>query len=502
MLDRMGRGSSRAAFALKRMRSVTLALVLVAASALGSGGWLVSAQADVNSGALFLRKVPSAILNDQTNSMSVGVDAAGGLHAAFVNFSSDNSGNYHAYYDYCPPAQDCSNAAHWTLVNLLTVAASATIMESTELAVDAQGRPRVIIVTSDNGDPFLDHYLFAACDSGCTSAAHWTHVDVTDITAGVNTFIFQGNKHFFALDPQGRPRFVIDDGSHYDYLFCNSGCTSAASWNSLALHGQSDSGMGYYPPALAFNAAGQPRLLAPVQNTDTFQTNLNYWECSADDCGTNADSWSSVPLISPINPSAAVYSSLRLTHTGQPRFAYYGTPSGSDETLFYYWCAATCTSAANWHFHTVGLAPAADFHTSGQEPDLALDSQDEPRLSLQALDNTLGHGLGYAWCNQACESNSPSWQKELVDPNSQLDADWDRLPPFGCSFTGWIGANRSSLVLDKAGNPRIGYDAEHYSGQCQDPGLTGQDYRSVRFVFFHGNTLPGPYRLYLPLVTK
>ena len=32
---------------------------------------------------------------------------------------------------------------------------------------------------------------------------------------------------------------------------------------------------------------GQPRLLAPVQDTDTFQTSLNYWECSAGDCGTN-----------------------------------------------------------------------------------------------------------------------------------------------------------------------------------------------------------------------
>jgi len=493
----------RSRWGVSRGSSVVLVLALVAVAASpGAARPPLAASAVSSAGAVFLRKIPSAILNDQTNSLSVGVDSTGGTHAAFANFSTDNSGNYHAYYDYCAPAQDCADPAHWSLVNLMTVASSATIMDETELAVDAQGRPRVVIVTTDNGDPFMDHYLYAACDSGCASAGNWTHVDVTDTTSGVNTFIYDGNKHFFALDPQGRPRFVLDDGIHYDYVFCNAGCTSAASWSSLALNGQSDTGHGFNTPALAFNAAGQPRLLAPIQNTDTFQTNLNYWECSASDCGTNANSWSSVPLISPISGSAAVYSSLRLTHTGQPRFAYYGTPTGSDETLFYYWCASVCTNASNWHFHTVGLKPAADFNTSGQEPDLALDSQDEPRLSFQTLDSTLGNGLGYAWCNLACESGSPAWQKELVDPNSQLDADWDSLPPAGCSFSAWIGANRSALVLDKAGNPRIGYDAEHYSGQCSDPGLNGQDYRSVRFVFFPGNTLPGPYRLYLPLTRK
>jgi hypothetical protein len=71
--------------------------------------------------------------------MSVGVDAAGGLHAAFANFSTDTGGNYHAYYDYCAPGLDCANAANWTLVTLLTVASSTTIMDATQLALDPQG---------------------------------------------------------------------------------------------------------------------------------------------------------------------------------------------------------------------------------------------------------------------------------------------------------------------------------------------------------------------------
>jgi len=478
-------------------RWAALAALLLATGALGA--WpLLGAQAAVAAGAVFVRAMPTAILNDQTHSMSVGVDSAGGMHAAFVNASTDTNGDYHAYYDYCAPGADCGSAAHWTLVNLMTISSSVTIMEESQLAVNAQGHPRLIIVTTDNGDPFMDHYSYAACDSACTNRANWTITDVADTDSGVNVFIGQANKHFFALDPQGRPRFVLDNGTNYVYNVCNSGCANKANWSALTLNGPSDTGTGYNTPALAFNASGQPRMLAPI-STGFFQSDLHYWECSANDCATNADSWTDVAVISPFSGDAAAYSSLRLTHTGQPRFAYYGKPGGAAETLYYYSCNSACTTGAHWSHTSIGLAPEADFNSSGQEPDLALDSQDEPRLSFQTLDNTLGHGLGYAYCNQGCEAGGTSWQKRVADSNDQLNADWNRLPPAGCTFSSWIGGYRSSLVLDKAGNPRIGYDAQHFSGNCLDPGLVGSDYTTVRFVFFPGTSVPGPYRLYLPL---
>jgi hypothetical protein len=247
------------------------------------------------------------------------------------------------------------------------------------------------------------------------------------------------------------------------------------------------------------NCAGQPRLLAPLQD-NSLNTNLIYWVCDANDCATNASSWSNVALVSPISGLQATYSSLRMTHSGagEPRFAYYGTPDGSAESLYYCWCHSTCTSAGNWHFSSLGLVPAAGFETSGQEPDLALDSQDHPRLSFQTLDHTMGNGLGYGWCDVSCESGSPTWQKALADPNSQLNVDWNRVEA-GCTGGTWIGGYRSAVTLDAAGNPRIGYDAQHTSTGC--PGFD-QDYRSVRFVYFRGSTLPGPYRLYLPLLRK
>jgi hypothetical protein len=487
----------------RAFRSISLiaALMIVAAVAPLAPSRQPIAQASTTSGAVFLRKVASAVLNDQTNSMSVGADAAGGMHAAFVNYSTDTHGDYHAYYDYCAPGQDCADASHWTLVNLMTVSSSVKIMEDAQLVLTTQGHPRVIIVTTDNGGDFKDRYTYAACDAGCTNSGNWTITEVANADLGANTFIFEGNKHYFALDPQNRPRFIVDNGSNYVYLYCDAACATDTNWHALQLNGTSGAGQGFNTAALAINSTGHPRMLAPLVDQITFATNLNYFECNTNDCATNANSWTAVPVISPVNTDAAAYSSLRLTKLDQPRFAIYGQ-IGPNETLFYFWCQSACTSHANWHFSSVGLVPAVDFYSSGKQPDLALDSQNEPRVSFQTLDPTLGNGLGYAWCNFSCESGGASWQKRLADPNSQLNSDWPRLPIAGCTYSSWIAGYRSALVLDKAGNPRIGYDALHFSGNCSDPSLNGSDYRTVRFVYFAGTTLPGPYRLYLPLLMR
>jgi hypothetical protein len=259
------------------------------------------------------------------------------MHAAFADFSTDTNGNYHACYNFCAPGHNCANTANWTLVNLMNVSSTLTIMDESQLAVDAEGHPRVMIVTSDNGGSFMDHYYFDAGDGDCTNAANWHGAEVAGITRENFPFIYQSNKHFLTLDPQGRPRFVLDNGVNYEYHSCD----------------------------------------------------------------------------------------------------------------------LACTSAGNWHFSGMGLVPAASFETSGQEPDLALDSQDHPRLSFQTVDHTLGNGLGYGWCDVSCESGSPTWQKVLADPNSQLNVDWNRVAA-GCTGGTWIGGYRSALALDAAGNPRIG----------------------------------------------
>ena len=107
---------NRAVHGGRRWVWVGAVVLLGLAGALGA----YRAQASSTAGALFLRKNVNAGSSDQTNSISVGVDPAGGMHAGFVNYSTDNSGNYHAYYEFCAAGADCANAANWSLVNLLT----------------------------------------------------------------------------------------------------------------------------------------------------------------------------------------------------------------------------------------------------------------------------------------------------------------------------------------------------------------------------------------------
>jgi hypothetical protein len=72
----------------------------------------------------------------------------------------------------------------------------------------------------------------------------------------------------------------------------------------------------------------------------------------------------------------------------------------------------------------------------------------------------------------------------LVEPSSDLDVEWDILPPLNCSGSHWYGGYRPSLALDAAGNPRIGYVAQHLHGGGSSC-TTAEDFRAVRFVFFN-----------------
>jgi hypothetical protein len=486
--------------ALGARRVVGVGIVLVLGGVIGMG--VNGTQASTTAGAVFLREAPDAnSSSNQTNSISVGVDAAGGMHASFTTVSEDSGGNHHAYYDFCAAGADCATTANWTMVTLLTVDADTTFMHGAQLQVNAQGDPRLVIMTGDREDPYLDHYYYAACDSGCTSQANWTVVEASQAFIGANTFISSGNKHFFALDHQGRPRFIVDNGNNYVYVFCNSGCTTAANWDELELNGVSGGSLGFNTAALAFNSTGHPRMVAPATDQKTFYADLHYWECNANDCATNADSWTNGPIIEEMNGEQAVYSSLRLTSTGQPRFGYYGTFSSDENTLFYMWCNTGCTNAANWTHRSVGLVPAHDFDRAGQNPDLALDANDNPRLAFQALEESLGSGLGYAWCDEDCEAAGATWEAAVIDSNDQMNADWNR-DPFGCGFNSWVGGYRLSLVLAADGSPRIGHDVQHFISQCAVPSIEGVDYVAVRFVYLPEEALPSEHVVYVPLVSR
>ncbi len=75
---------------------------------------------------------------------------------------------------------------------------------------------------------------------------------------------------------------------------------------------------------------------------------------------------------------------------------------------------------------------------------------------------TSGQGLGYAWCDANCESDSADWQSQEVETQASLADNYEVLPIHRCTVSTWFNGQRSSLALDPAGNPRIAYDAQHW----------------------------------------
>ena len=122
--------------------------------------------------------------------------------------------------------------------------------------------------------------------------------------------------------------------------------------------------------------------------------------------------------------------------------------------LFRSWCDANCSAAAGqWSFADVKLP-----FLSGDGVDLALDRQDRPRMSYK----NAGQGLGYAWCDANCESATATWQSKEVESQAALSHDYEVLPIHRCTISTWFNGQRTSLALDAAGNPHIGYDAQHW----------------------------------------
>ncbi len=171
---------------------------------------------------------------------------------------------------------------------------------------------------------------------------------------------------------------------------------------------------------------------------------------------------------------------------------YTGTGAGGSLTpnsLYYLSChAATCAQERAWSALNLNFP-----QTHGEEGlALALDPNDRPRLAFHAP-MAAGFGLYYAWCNANCAATAQSWQRKEVEPGERVNQEL-AIPPWpGCAFpqcnppippctvSTWDSGVRPSLALERSGNPRIAYDADHHQG-----GACGAfiDTKLTRFALF------------------
>jgi hypothetical protein len=429
-------------YVLTAKNAVGTATARTTVTVTGSGG---------GTGAFFLPSNLNGVTN--TSGASAAIDAAGGIHVAYAAINADNTGGYPVYYAFC--AANCAAPSSWNAVNL---GDHGSFGGYVQLALDSAGHPRLLwfeLVSFDQPGA----YRYAFCAVQCTNSASWTVLDLAPSVGSVD------QSRYFALDPQGRPRFVYrdqqTDHSGTFYAFCDAACTDAANWFEIQLTSES-----LFDSALAFTHAGGLRLASALSDK------IIYFECDAN-C-TDIANWSGAALFDAGSDRAFT---LGLDAQDRSRIALYQGFLGDgkpNNLLYYAWCDSACTSAASWSNRSVGLP---EYY--GKDVDLAFDSQSRPRLAYYV--DASPYALGYAWCNASCESTSASWQSRLTETSEQLNASVPVPRQPGCTLSSWYPGLLPALVLDVAGSPRIAYDAKHIQGGgCN----AHTDIRLVRFILF------------------
>jgi hypothetical protein len=412
-----------------------------------------------------------------TYGASVAVDANGAMHAAYAIYLGADGQERPAIYAYC--ARGCEDRANWTFTMI------GQAVQEVRLELDPEGRPRLMLFGPE-GDPHTNNrmrYQYAECLGDCADAAQWKIITVATPIEAIGLREFKNNR-YFAIGPQGQAAFVYTDtpdNNHVGTFFvsCVRDCTEAANWTETTLTTDDV----FNKPSLVFTREGRPRLAFGANDWSSLDLYLAYAECEGD--GTNPDDWSATILTS-IHGSAMY--ALQVDAEGKPRIAFasgsYAAAPFADHQLYFLWCKeGAATDPANWSFNNVGL-----YLTLGAV-DLALDSQDRPRLTYLT-----SQGLGFGWCNNDSESAAATWEHRIVESNVSLADNYEMLPIRRCTVSAWINGQRSRLALDKNGNPRIAYDAQHiWSGVYVErpwESCYWKDATIARFAFFNLNIAP------------
>lgn len=390
-------------------------------------------------GAFFLPFDINGINN--TTDASIALDPAGGVHVTYGTVPH----NY-AIYSYC--AANCIDESKFSAVRFGGTATDERISDVT-LSLDPAGHPRMLWSTGAG-------WQYAACDSDCTEGASWTATVIAPLGEAIHS-------QRFVIDKQGRAH-VIDHGDYYEtyYITCATDCTDATNWTRTQI-----STAAFSKPALAVTATGQPRFVFQTydfgdESQGSNTNRLGYASCDSD-C-TVATNWSTSVRFSEVDPYDGSWS-LTLDPQERPRVALapwraYGGDTAANQ-LYYMWCNAACSNAANSWDKTLLASPDQTISSV----DVVLDNANRPQMSFAFSNGEAAQrGIYHARCVTNCESDDGTWESDILDSTEALNESEPVTNTSICSNPinpTWALGWTSALALDSSGQAHIVYDARH-----------------------------------------
>jgi hypothetical protein len=260
----------------------------------------------------------------------------------------------------------------------------------TSLAADASGRQHITDYDATNGD-----LRYATCASGCTAAGNWTTA-VVDYTGDVGQYT--------SLEVRSARLGVVRHVVYYDatnhalkYAYCSLGCSLAANWKKVAVDQNPWGPVGQYA-SLAIGADGRRHVIY----YDDLYGRLKYATCLSN-CG-QAGSWYRSTIDQVGN---YYYTSIAVGPDGR-RHVTYLRNDGTNITLRYATCLASCSSAANWQATLIdGIGPETGFFE--YQTSVAMGADGVVHVSYGNDGD-----LRYARCAAAC-TVAANWLKVTVD---------------------------------------------------------------------------------------
>ncbi|MDB4972230.1 MAG: hypothetical protein JWN48_571 [Myxococcaceae bacterium] len=370
----------------------------------------------------------------------VEVDAAGNTHAVYPAYFHGD-----AFYTYCEG--DCRDASKRAAVRFET---EGTVNNAL-LRLTKDGRPRVLLSGAL-------HNYWAECDRGCLDRANWT---VAKIQSHGGDLDVTGEA--LALDPEGRPRFLVhtyrallgigQKTPETSLAQCDANCSQPASWRFDVI-ARDELWVG---SSFQYDAGGKAHVAThvfPFGAAADSGPRAAYLSCSG---ACNAEhTWKGIGFFPPYESTTEAVDirpsiSLALTKAGQPRIVQLAKTQAGDKAVVYFECDGQC-EGDHW---TMGFSLTSNTLADGV--DLALDARDRPRFVM-----SLNYDIVLLSCDAADCTVTDNWQHADVERGSDIPADAIFLE-YNCNVGAWF-LHSPSLAWREAGAPRVGYQIRDVSG--------------------------------------